>query len=122
MIGTFVTPPRDRVTGRWLVLLAAAALLGGCEVSSRLEPSEPIPDLDDSESAQLCRFTADVLASADWECTGEAPPRNQTDYESCVAEPPWVAHVDVGDWEDCVRARLADPCDSVSGCLPDTRR
>lgn len=87
------------------LLTLGAIWLGGCGVSSRIDPEIPLAELQPGEDAQLCRFTVDVLADTDASCV-----TFPLDYEACLASPPWDAcpagdhRADVGSWEDCVRA------------------
>lgn len=94
-------------------LLFLALLSIGCDARSHLEPSEPLDALDEGETAQLCRFTTDVLSGVDEGCDPAAPASLQ-DFDACAADPPWDECVapdgepaDVGSWEDCVN-RLAE--------------
>lgn len=94
-----------RLCARSNSLVTALFVLAGCEVGSRIDPEVPLAELQPGEDAQLCRFTADVLAGTDAACVSFA-----RDFDACLVAPPWAAcapgerAADVGSWEDCVRA------------------
>jgi hypothetical protein len=98
-------------------LLALVALLAGCDASSQLEPGEPLDALDAAETAQLCRFTTDLVQSPELSCDADAPAARLTDFDACTVDPPWDACpapdgevADIASWEDCVNRLLEDPC------------
>ena len=100
---------------RWIAV--AALVLLGCRTESRLNPEEPLEGLPPAAEAQLCRYTVDVLGGADWSCAGGPPPA-LSDVDACREEPPWAGFETVGDWEDCVNARVEDPCLEGAPCAP----
>ena len=107
-------------TGRILALLVT---LGACDSVSRIPPDVHFDDLVQAEVAQLCRFSVDQVGGTEPSCVSFT-----RDYDTCRAEPPWLAcppgerTPDVGSWEDCVRASQA--CEATPdvcwhrACLP----
>lgn len=91
--------------------------LAGCgDTESRINPEEPLDGLPASRVAQLCRYTVDVLDGRDVTCAPQAGSLTSTD--TCEAAPPWDAYETVRDWEDCVNARLSEPCLVEAPCVP----
>lgn len=96
----------------WLGLF----LLPACgDTKSNLEPTEPLSAFDADETAQLCRYTVDVLADVDTACDPDAP--LLTDFDACTSDPPWDECPvpadepnDVQSWEDCVNRLTEGAC------------
>ncbi|MFK7989670.1 MAG: hypothetical protein AB8I08_26870 [Sandaracinaceae bacterium] len=110
-------PFADRALLLTLVATAWLGPLAGCGgTESRLNPEERLDELPTSAVAQLCRYTVDVLDGQDVTCVAESDALTSTD--TCQATPPWEAYETVRDWEDCVNARLSDPCLVEAPCAP----
>lgn len=101
---------------RWTVTWLLAFVLVGCGFRSQLEPEASLASLDSGARAQLCRFTQDVLESAEPGCADRVP----LDPSTCPTDPPWEAcpaegrTADVASWEECVNA--------VAECSADETR
>lgn len=98
------------------IATALLLALGACAPTSNLEPTEPFDGLDHGETAQLCRFTVDVIGDTDATCDPEAP-GSLFDFDACMASPPWLGcpppgdeAADVESWEDCVNALVSGFC------------
>lgn len=103
-----------------LLLLVIPACSG---TKSQLEPAEPLTALDGVETAQLCRYTTDVLDGVETACDPYAPPA-LGGFDACTSDPPWDECPvpadepnDVGSWEDCVNALSGETC----GAFADER-